>query len=163
MQTYRHRHMSECLCIMSIPPSASIVSWVYVLQLDASKTFDRVSYSRLFNVLLDKNVCPYIVGLLCYMYLNQNCCMKWNSKSSTEFCVSNGVTQWAVNSPIIFSSYMDALYCHVGPVYASAFGYADDVALVAPSRYSLRCMIATSEEFANEYQIDFNPTKSKFI
>ena len=46
---------------------------VYVLQLD------RVSYSRLFNVLLDNNVCPYIVKLLCYMYLNQNCCVKWNS------------------------------------------------------------------------------------
>ena len=27
MQTYRHRHMSECFGIMSIPPSASIVSW----------------------------------------------------------------------------------------------------------------------------------------
>ena len=59
---------------------------VYVLQLDASKAFDRVSYSRLFNVLLDNNVCPYIVRLLCYMYLNQNCCVKWNSKSSTNFC-----------------------------------------------------------------------------
>ena len=54
---------------------------VYVSQLDASKAFDRVSYSRLFNVLLDNNVCPYIVRLLCYMYLNQNCCVKWNSKS----------------------------------------------------------------------------------
>ena len=75
---------------------------VYVLQLDASKAFDRVSYSRLFNVLLDNNVCPYIVRLLCYMYLNQ-------------------------------------------------------------SLYSLRCMNATCEEFANEYQIDFNPTKSKLI
>ena len=31
---------------------------VYVLQLNAFKAFDRVSYSRLFNVLLDKNVCP---------------------------------------------------------------------------------------------------------
>ena len=53
---------------------------VYVLQLDASTGFDRVSYTRLFNVLVDSNVCPYIVGLLCYMYLNQNCCVKWNSK-----------------------------------------------------------------------------------
>ena len=43
------------------------------------------------------------------------------------------------------------------------FGYADYVALVAPSLYSLRCMIATCEEIANEYQIDFNPTKSKLI
>ena len=114
----------------------------YVLQLDASKAFDRVSY----------------------------CCVKWNSKSSTDFCVSNGVKQGAVISPILFSSYMGALFkrlkrhaigCHVGPVYAGAFAwYADDVALVAPSLYSLRCMIATCEEFANECQIDFNPTKS---
>ena len=35
----------------------------YILQLDVSKAFDRVSYSRLFNVLLDNNVCPYIVRL----------------------------------------------------------------------------------------------------
>ena len=92
-----------------------------------------------------------------------------NSKSSTDFCVSNGVKQGDVISPILFSSYMDALFerlkrntigCHVGPAYAM---YADDVALVVPSLYSLRCMIATCEEFANEYQIDFNPTKSKLI
>ena len=44
------------------------------------EAFDRVSYSRLFNALLDKNVNPYIVRLLCYMYLNQNYCVKWNSK-----------------------------------------------------------------------------------
>ena len=145
---------------------------VYVLQLDASKALDKVSYNRLFNVLLDKNVCPYIERLLCYMYLNENCCVKRNSKSSTDFSVSNGVKQGAVISPILFSSYMDALFdrlkriaigCHVGPVYAGAFGYADVVALVAPSLYSLRCMVATYEEFANEYQIDFNPTKSKLF
>ena len=115
---------------------------VYVLQLDAPMAFDRVSYSRLFNVLLDKNVCPYIVRLLCYMCLHPNYCVKWNSKSSTDFCASNRVKQGAVISLILFSSNMDALFerlkrnaigCHVGLVYAGAFGYADDVALVAPS------------------------------
>ena len=53
--------------------------------------------------------------------------------------------------------------CHVGPVNAGAFGYADDVALVAPSLYSLKCMIATCEEFAKKDQITFNPTKSKLL
>ena len=38
---------------------------VYVLQLDASKAFDRVCYSMLFDVLFDNNVCPRIVRLLC--------------------------------------------------------------------------------------------------
>ena len=55
----------------------------------------------------------------------------------------------------------NAIGCHVGPVYAGAFGYADNVALVVPSLYSLRCMSATCEEIANEYQLDFDPTKSK--
>ena len=95
----------------------------YVLQLDASKAFDRVSYSRLFNVLLDKNVCPYILRLLCYMYLNHNCCVKWNSKSSTDFCLSNGVKQGAVISPNLFSSYMDALFQRLkGNVIACMLG-----------------------------------------
>ena len=126
--------------------------------LDARKAFDRVCYSELFNILLDKKVCPRIVQLLCYMYLNQACCVKWNSKNSSDFTVSNGVKQGAVISPILFSAYMDILFkqlkhngigCHIGPVYAGAFGYADDVALVAPSLYSLKCMIATCEEFAS--------------
>ena len=61
------------------------------------------------------------------MYLNQACCVKWNSKNSTDFTVSNGVKQGAVISTILFSAYMDILFkqlkhngigCHVGPVYA---------------------------------------------
>ena len=46
---------------------------LYVLFLDARKAFDRVCYSELFNILLDKKVCLRIVQLLCYMYLNQAC------------------------------------------------------------------------------------------
>ena len=53
--------------------------------------------------------------------------------------------------------------CHVGPVYAGAFGYADDVALVAPSRYILKCMIATCEKFAKKHEITFNPIKSELL
>ena len=90
------------------------------------------------------------------MYLNQACCVKWNSKNSTNFTVSNGVKQGAVIFLTLFSAYMDILFkqlkhngigCHVGLVYAGAFGYADDVPLAARSLYSL-CMIATCEEFA---------------
>ena len=80
--------------------------------------------------------------------------------------------QGAVISPILFSSYMDALFerlkrnaigWHASSVYAGAFGYDHDAALVAPSLYNLRYMIATCEEFANAYLIDFNPTTSKLI
>ena len=41
---------------------------VSFLFLDSTKVFDKVSYKVLFDVLLDKNVCPRIVNLLYYMY-----------------------------------------------------------------------------------------------
>ena len=44
----------------------------YVLFLDASKAFDRVCYSELFNILLDKKVCPRIVQLLAMLYVSQS-------------------------------------------------------------------------------------------
>ena len=106
------------------------------------------------------------------MYLNQACCVKWNCRNSTDFTVSNGVKQGVVISPILFSAYMDISFkqlkyngigCHIGPVYAGAFGYANDVALVAPSLNSLKCMIATCEEFAKKHQITFNSTKLKLL
>ena len=52
----------------------------------------------------------------------------------------NGVKQGGVISPLLFSLYIDELFlllkqsdigCHVGLTYAGAFGYADDIALVA--------------------------------
>ena len=40
---------------------------VYLLLLDASKAFDKVSYEKLFELLLVRNVCPKIVKLLYYI------------------------------------------------------------------------------------------------
>ena len=55
------------------------------------------------------------------------------------------------------------LGCHVGPTFAGAFGYADDVALIAPPLYALKKMISVCESYAERYHITFNPTKSKLI
>ena len=41
---------------------------VYLLLLNASKAFDKVSYEKLFELLLARDVCPNIVQLLYYMY-----------------------------------------------------------------------------------------------
>ena len=41
------------------------------------------------------------------------------------------------------------LGCPVGLIYAGAFGYADDIALVAPSLSSLKQMISVCEELQN--------------
>ena len=53
--------------------------------------------------------------------------------------------------------------CHVGLKYTGAFGYADDIALVARSLSSLKQMIQICEQFAESHSITFNPLKTKLI
>ena len=81
------------------------------------------------------------------MYVNQKCSVKWANELSEPFTVANGVKQGAVISPFLFSIYIDNLFkeskqlglgCRVGPTFAGAFGYADDVAIIAPSLYALK-------------------------
>ena len=105
------------------------------------------------------------------MYANQECSVRWGSEHADYFNVSNGVKQGGVISPILFSCYIDKLFsqfehsglgCHVGASYAGAFGYADDIALVALSLQSLK-MISNCEQYAKTHSITFNPNKSKLL
>ena len=120
---------------------------VCLLLLDALKAFDKVSFDMLSELLLKRNVCPRINKLLLYMYVKQKCYVKWANELSEPFTVANGVKQGAVILPLLFSIYIDNLFkelkqlglgCHVGSTFAGAFGYADDVALIAPSLYALK-------------------------
>ena len=56
----------------------------FVIMLDASKAFDRVNYYQLFHLLVNKILCPTIIRLLLYMYLNQKICLKWGNVISQE-------------------------------------------------------------------------------
>ena len=88
------------------------------------------------------------------MYVNKECHVKWANDLSEYFTVANEVKQSAVILPLLFSIYIDSLFielkqlglgCHVGPTFAGAFGYADDVALIATSIYALKKMISVCE------------------
>ena len=55
------------------------------------------------------------------------------------------------------------LGCHVGSIFAGSFGYADDVALVEPTRYPMDKIIKVCEIFADKIGLSFNPLKSKLL
>ena len=145
---------------------------VYVTLLDASKAFDKVNYVKLFNLLLSKGICPLLLRLLIVLYTNQNIRVKWQNCISEPFSCSNGVKQGGVLSPILFNIYIDELLtrfksshlgCHVGHVYMGAFAYADDITLLTPTQYALDKLLDIANDFSTEYDVTFNPDKTKLI
>ena len=58
------------------------------LFVDASKAFDRVTYCKLFNELLKRDISPIVLRLLLYMYTSQTLRVKWGHDVSNCFSVS---------------------------------------------------------------------------
>ena len=140
--------------------------------IDASKAFDRVSHITLLKILREHNVCPTVLRLLYNMYTHSEMQVRWKDNLSILFALYNGVKQGGVLSPILFTLYINGLLerlkssglgCHIGRMFAGAFGYADDIAIATPSIYCMRQMILICEQNAKEYEIMFNPIKSKLL
>ena len=138
--------------------------------LDASKAFDRVNLITLFKKLYMKGLCPMYLRFLMILYRDQTMRVRWNGSISEQFSVSNGVKQGGVLSPLLFSLYLDELLvklrelglgCHMNGIFTGAFIYADDITLLAPSRYSLISMLNLCKEYALSHDIIFNPAKTK--
>ena len=84
---------------------------------------------------------PVTARLLVFIHCDQAVTVKWDNSVSSHFCVSNGVKQGGVLSPILFTNYINNLFnvlkstgpgCNVGNIFADAFGNADDIILLAP-------------------------------
>ena len=147
---------------------------VYGCAMDLSKAFDLVEWLELFRVLDAKNVSPVYLRILLYIYTNQCCDVKWNGASSDQFQVRNGVRQGAVTSPILFSVYIDELFCilrnsglgcRIHGLFYGCLGYADDLFLMSASRSGLQSMVDSCAMFAKKKNLKFStnpdPIKSK--
>ena len=144
----------------------------HVVLLDASKAFDRVDHIRLFNILVSKGVCPTLLKLLFNMYIQLMMTVQWGNVTSDAFKNANGVQQGGVLSPILFTLYMDVLLsrlkscgfgCYIGQSFVGTLGYADDIVLLASTRYSLSRLLRECELFSEEYLLTFNANKSNYI
>ena len=146
---------------------------VYVCLLDLTKAFDNIRLDILFEK-LKKRLPSLFLRLLIYTYVNQQCSVKWDGSVSSSFNIGNGVRQGAVLSPILFNIYMDDIFtklrdsntgCKIDNLYYGAVGYADDFALLCPSRTGLQSMINLVKEYCEQHGIeistDENILKSK--
>ena len=71
--------------------------------------------------------------------------------------MSNGIRQGLTLSPFLFNVYIDELNyrlsrskigCHIAGEPANNFGYADDLAIIAPSVKALNALLNICDDFA---------------
>ena len=80
---------STAMCTMILKEAASYYinygSSVYCMLLDATKAFDRVDYSKLCRILIDKKLPTVCIRLLANMYTNHVTRVAWNGVPSCSF------------------------------------------------------------------------------
>ena len=142
---------------------------VYMCSLDATKAFDKVNFVKLFKLLLQRSIPSIVLRLILDLYISQSVKAAWNCDKYFSFDVMNGVRQGGVLSSILFNVYFDELLhrlqqndigCHIWTILTGALCYADDLLLLCPTIKGLQKMITICSEFATEYDVTFNPSKT---
>jgi len=91
-----------------------------------------VEYSKLFRLLLKRQLPAVILRMLYNLYVSHVTCVDWNGVRSSVFSVFNGVKQGGIISPILFFIYIDDLMrglanlgvgCYNGDCYVGALAY----------------------------------------
>ena len=147
-------------------------SRVYCTFLDASKAFDRLVHSGLFLKMMERNIPFVFLNIIISWYNGLQCQVKWDNHFSEWFSVTAGVRQGGVLSPDFYSIYVDDLIsklekmnkgCYFHGVFAAAFFYADDMAILSPSLKGLSSLLHLCEQYCAEWDICLNAKKSRCL
>ena len=100
------------------------------------------------------------------------CRVKWGDSFSDVFDVPMGTKQGGISSPGYFSLYINDLIvllrkrgvgCHIIDFFVGCILFADDLALLAPTRAALQEMIHIASAFCSKFCLTFNVKKSKLM
>ena len=96
--------------------------------------------------------------------------VRFSNSLPSQFTIGNGVKQGGVLSPNLFTVYIDNFIkilkqgnvgCKIGSQFLGIFGYADDLTLLCPMLSDLREILNICEDYAKDYNMLCNASKSK--
>ena len=146
---------------------------VYICGLDAEKAFDSCNWDILFDKLyFKKNIPLSIVTTIKSLYTKSSSKVKYGSRYSYEFLLTQGVRQGSVLSPHFYNEYTDDLLRNIEDnskygttlhgQYTGILMYADDIILMSTTLSGVRKLIDRVTEISKENCINFNADKTEF-
>ena len=147
-------------------------SRVFCAFLDASKAFDRIVHAGLFLKLIKRNVPFVFLAIIISWYSGLKYRVRWENHYSEWFAVTAGVRQGGILSPNFYCVYVDDLIgilksmgigCYYLGIFAAAFFYADDMAILAPSIKALSTLLNACSSYCQTWDICLNAKKSRLM
>jgi len=144
-------------------------STVSLCALDISKAFDRINYYALLKLLMKRMLPSNFIKVLLHWFTISQSCVRWLNAYSDCFDILAGVRQGGVLSPTLFAIYIDVLIenltnsklgCSIYKMYVGCLVYADDIVLLSTSVCDLQSMLKICDQYASDYDLNFNATKS---
>jgi endonuclease/exonuclease/phosphatase family metal-dependent hydrolase len=142
---------------------------VHAAFLDLSKAFDKVNHAVLIDKLSNAGMSDVFVRLYKNILNNQYVYVVFNDIVGELWKIENGVRQGGINSPLLFNFYINDILnaiselnvgCNLSYYRINIIGYADDLALIAPSGKGLQIMINVVVFMLTKLCLSLNVSKS---
>ena len=145
---------------------------VHCAMVDLSKAFDMINFSILIKKLHKTGLPKQIVNIIGYMLKNTYINTLVNNMKTDPWRAENGTRQGGILSPLLFSFYINEMIdeisemnvgCSLGGVRVNIICYADDICLLAPSRYALQLLLDHLQSCLKYLDLNINVNKCAYI
>ena len=145
---------------------------IFACFIDYKKAFDKVSHSRLIQVLKKYEVPPEEIRLISNLYWSQTAQIRGKSEDSRSFKIEKGVRQGCVLSPVFFNMYSEELInealqdesgLEVNGMTINNIRFADDTVLLASTEGELQRLLDKINESCKAYGMELNAKKTKVM
>lgn len=146
---------------------------LYVCFIDLSQAFDTPDHNKLWKVLLDIGISPKFVRIFSFIYKMAHARVKTSDGLTDPIKIMKGVLQGESASPTIFNLFLEGIVNCISRQWIAGIRllsitlhillYADDMAILAPSKETLQQKISIVASFLAERGLNINLDKSKVV
>jgi hypothetical protein len=146
---------------------------LYMVFIDYTKAFDRVSHPRLLDVMLSMGIPKHLVALIQELYIHQTASVRWEQELSDWFGIGKGTRQGCNISPVEFNLYAEDIMRRaledsqhgvtVGGRRIDNIRYADDTTLLATTQDGVREMMERLVAESEVSNMAINGKKTKVM